>query len=48
MDLIRFKKVDEDNAFHDVLLLFFSFFFRSDEIFFDEKTGIVIFEVDSV
>lgn len=47
MDLIRFKKVDEDNAFHDVLLLFF-FFFRSDEIFFDEKTGIVIFEVDSV
>lgn len=46
MDLIRFKKVDEDNAFHDVLLLLF--FFRSDEIFFDEKTGIVIFEVDSV
>lgn len=47
MDLIRFKKVDEDNAFHDVLLLLF-FFFRSNEIFFDEKTGIVIFEVDSV
>lgn len=47
MDLIRFKKVDEDNAFHDVLLLLL-FFFRSDEIFFDEKTGIVIFEIDSV
>lgn len=46
MDLIRFKKVDEDNAFHDVLLLFFFFQIRRD--FFDEKTGIVIFEVDSV
>lgn len=47
MDLIRFKKVDEDNAFHDVLLLLL-FFFQIRRDFFDEKTGIVIFEVDSV